>query len=89
MRSIIETIYDYILENNDGFFEQHLISNEEGKAYDEIRDSLTQKQKEVFDKFEELYADRCCETEQEMYFAGFRMGAKIILEIMGADLSNK
>ena len=89
MRSIIETIYDYILDHNDGYYKRYPISNAEGDAYDEIRNSLTEKQKEVFDKFEELYADRHCESEQEMYFAGFRMGARMAFEIMDVEFPNK
>ena len=89
MKPIIEMIYDYILENNDGYFKNYLISDEEGKAYEEIRNSLTKEQKEAFDKFEELYAERHCESEQETYFAGFRMGARMAFEIMGVDIPNK
>ena len=89
MRPLIELIYDYILETDEGYLKKFPISDEEGKAYDEIRNSLTEKQKEAFDKFEELYAERHCESEQETYFAGFRMGARMAFEIMGVDIPNK
>jgi hypothetical protein len=89
MKPIIEIIYDYILENNEGYFKNCLITDEESNAYDEIRNSLTEKQKEAFDKFEELYAERHCESEQETYFAGFRMGARMAFEIMDMDIPNK
>lgn len=82
MRSIIEKIYDYMLESEEGYFKKYHISEEEGKAYDTIRNSLTDSQKEIFDKFEELYSDRHCESEQEAFFVGFRTGAKLVMEIM-------
>lgn len=85
MHSIMERIYVYMLENNGEYFKKQHISDEESKVYNAIRDSLTEKQKEAFDKFEELYAERNCESEEETFFVGFRMGARLAFEIMGLD----
>ncbi len=89
MQSIIKTIFYHTLENSEEKFQRQHATDKEYAAYEAIRNKLSDEQKTLFDNFEELYSERFCESEQEMYFFGFRMGAQMAFEIMNADFKLK
>jgi len=89
MKSIIETIYFHTLESKEVEFQKQHATDKEYAAYKAIRSELTDEQKVLFDNFEELYAERHCDSEEEMYFLGFRMGAQMAFEMMNADFRLK
>ena len=88
MNSIIEEIFYNLLESNQNF-QRVVPSQQELDAYENIRNDLTEKQKNAFDHFEELYSQRYGDSEKELYFLGFRMGAQMAFELMNADFTLK
>lgn len=89
MQSIIEQIFLQTLESGEEKFQRQQITDKEFSAYEAIREHLSDEDKKLFDNFEEASSARYCESEQEMYFFGFRMGARMAFEIMNADFSLK
>ena len=86
MQSIIETLFIELMEDGTRF-QRQIATDSEYAAYKAIRDALNDNQKKAFDKFEELYSNRHCEGIKEIYFYGFRMGARLAFEIMDADFT--
>ena len=88
MKSIIEHLLNYTLEC-EGPFQKLAPTDEEYAAELALEKALNEEQKELFYKFLSLSSDRHCDGEKEAYFLGFQTGAKIALEIMGADFTVK
>lgn len=86
MTSIIDLIYVYVSNREDDFFEKHPTSEKEHTAYTKIRQALTRKQQEELDEYQGLFARRHFDHEKDVYFQGFKMGAKLILEIIDGDV---
>ena len=50
--------------------------------HDNLRATLTDKQKEILEKFDDCYAELTDINEREIFVYAFRLGAKIMLEVM-------
>lgn len=49
---------------------------------DSFWESLSQKQQEEFQQFMEKFAELWCRKNQDMFYTGFCMGARIMMEVM-------
>ncbi|MBQ8860273.1 MAG: hypothetical protein IJ015_02920 [Ruminococcus sp.] len=54
----------------------------------ELSQTLTQQQKETFEKFKETYSELCCCFERDMFAQGFIIATKIIIEVIGTSNSD-
>ena len=52
------------------------------KNEDELTAGLTEKQKEIFDKFKDCTSELSCITEREAFGAGFILATRIMVEVM-------
>ena len=52
---------------------------------DLLRESLSDKQKELLDKFTECITDISSISERDMFIAGFRLGMKLMIDVMKDD----
>ena len=50
--------------------------------HDSLRAMLTDKQKELLEKFDDCYAELTDINEREIFAYAFRLGAKIAIEVM-------
>ena len=86
MNSIIDLIYLHVSNNEEDFFTNHHTSKEEYDAYTKIHQVLTRTQQEELDEYQELFSRRHAKHERDVYFQGFKMGAKLILELIDRDV---
>ena len=49
---------------------------------DSLRESLSDEQKELLDKFIETVTDISSISERDMFIAGFRLGTKLMINVM-------
>ena len=56
---------------------------------DELAETLTNKQKEILEKFEENLNKMHGLAEQDAFSYGFRLGARLIVETFSSPLSDK
>ena len=52
------------------------------KNEDELTSSLTEKQKETFEKFKDCTSELSCITEREAFSVGFILATRIMVEVM-------
>ena len=52
------------------------------KNEDELNSSLTEKQKETFEKFKDCTSELSCITEREAFSSGFILATRIMVEVM-------
>ena len=90
MRSILEELWYGNLCPNAG---SRKITTEEKKLmgyvadhHDNLHSTLTDKQKEMLQKFDDCYAELTDINEREIFVYAFRMGAKITIEIMSPNV---
>lgn len=57
------------------------------KHRDKLQTTLTEKQKEIFEKFDDCYAELTDINEREIFVYAFRLGARIAIEVMSLDVS--
>lgn len=50
--------------------------------HDNLHATLTEKQKEILEKFDDCYAELTDINEREIFVYAFRLGARIMLEVM-------
>ena len=50
------------------------------KNEDELNNSLTEKQKETFEKFKDVTSELSCITEREAFTAGFILATRIMMQ---------
>ncbi len=55
---------------------------------EELNPTLTQKQKETFEKFKDAYSELYCCFERDMFAQGFIIATKIMIEVMGESKSD-
>lgn len=53
-----------------------------GKNEDELKESLTEKQKEVFEKFKDCQNELSLITEQQAFRTGYILATRIMVEVM-------
>ena len=51
----------------------------------ELNETLTDKQKEIFEKFKEAYSELYCCFERDMFAQGFIIAAKIMIEVFKGE----
>ena len=85
MKSFFYCLSKYIYEEYP-HFKHHLADKQELEAYDGIYTQLNEKQRTAFNRFEELYAARQFEYENEIYELGFRMGIKLFFELFAEEI---
>ena len=51
------------------------------KNEDELNNSLTEKQKETFEKFKDVTSELSCITEREAFSAGFILATRIMMQV--------
>ena len=54
--------------------------------HDSLRTTLTDKQKEILEKFDDCYAELTDINEREIFVYAFRLGARIAIEVMSLDI---
>ena len=90
MKSILEELWNgNICPNTD-----HREVSEQAKEligyiadhHDNLQATLTEKQKEILEKFDDCYAELTDINEREIFVYAFRLGAKIAIEVMSWDL---
>lgn len=59
---------------------QYIISHE-----DDLKSTLTEQQKETFEKYKEYRADVESLTEVEAFISGFKLATRIMIEVMQSD----
>ncbi len=52
------------------------------KNEEELNSSLTEKQKETFEKFKDCTSELSCITEREAFCSGFILATRIMVEVM-------
>ena len=86
MKSIIEELYygNVCLEaacgNQDD--EARELRNYILTHYEDLSSTLTEKQKETFEKFNDCTAELNCMTERDIFKYAFRLGARIAIEVL-------
>ena len=53
--------------------------------HDSLRSTLTDKQKEILEKFDDCYAELTGINERDIFVYAFRLGARIAIEAMSLD----
>ena len=90
MRSIIEEIW----YGNISPYTQFREPTKEAKElmgyvadhHDSLYSTLTEKQKEILEKFDDCYAELTSINEREIFSYAFRLGARIAIEVMSFDV---
>lgn len=59
---------------------QHIIRHE-----DDLKSTFTEQQKETFEKYKEYRADLESLTEVEAFISGFKLAARIMMEVTQSD----
>ena len=54
--------------------------------HDNLYSTLTEKQKEMLEKFDDCYAELTSINEREIFSYAFRLGARIAIEVMSFDV---
>ncbi len=80
MTKLLEEIYLILTETEK--FKRSTVSDTEYKAYEAIYNTLTEKQKTLFEDFQELFSDRCCDDGERLFYEGFKVAVKLLLEAL-------
>ena len=90
MRSIIEELwYGNICPNSGGrkvTKEAKDLMRYIADHHDNLQATLTDKQKEILEKFDDCYAELTDISEREIFVYAFRLGARIAIEVMSFDV---
>lgn len=54
--------------------------------YENLHKTLTEQQKEIFEKFEDCQSKLADISERDIFVYGFRLGARIAMEILCTDI---
>ena len=90
MRSILEELWYGNVSPNSGCRE----ATKEAKElmgyisahHDNLQATLTDKQKEILEKFDDCYAELTDINEREIFVYAFRLGARIAIEVMSLEV---
>ena len=89
MKSVLEELWYGNICPNDGFRQKRKEVKElTGYVADHhkaLESTLTDKQKEIFEKFEDCWSELMGINEREIFVYAFRLGASIAIEVMGID----
>ena len=86
MRSILEELwYGNICPNNEcheATSEAKILMGYIADHHDSLQATLTEKQKEILEKFNDCYAELTDMNEREIFAYAFRLGARIAIDVM-------
>ena len=89
MRSILEELfYGNICPNTDCRSKDKATKELMGYIADHhsaLNETLTDKQKEIFEKFNDCYDELTDINEREIFVYAFRLGMRIAIEVMSTD----
>lgn len=89
MPSVIEELWygniDPQVQRVEGNKEIKNLLNLMGKNRDELSATLTDKQNEILEKYDDCVNEMYCIIEQETFAYGFKLGGRIMLETLSCD----
>ena len=89
MRSVLEELwYGNIYPNNESKETTKAVKELVGyiaEHHENLQATLTDKQKEIFEKFDDCYSELTEINEREIFVYAFRLGARIAIEVMNLD----
>ena len=92
MRSIIEELfYGNICPNTDCRTQDNETKQLMGyiaNHHDALLSTLNDQQKEILEKFDDCYSELTDINEQEIFAYAFRLGAQLMLEMLGESTKN-
>ena len=91
MKSILEELfYGNLCPNTDCRSKENEVKELMGYIadhHDNLLATLTDKQKEILEKFDDCYAELTDINEREIFVYAFRLGARIAIEVLSPDYS--
>ena len=91
MKSVLEELfYGNLCPNTDCRSKEKEVEELMGYIadhHDNLLATLTDKQKETLEKFDDCYAELTDINEREIFVYAFRLGAKIAIEVLSPDYS--
>lgn len=89
MRSILEELwYGNICPNGEYYGKSKEVKELTGyiaNHHDDLLTTLTDRQKEILEKFDDCYAELMDLNEREIFTYAFRLGARIAIEVMSFE----
>ena len=88
MKSIIEELwYGNVCPNTkESTKEEKKLMEYIADHHDNLQATLTDKQKEILEKFDDCYAELTDINEREIFVYAFRLGARIAIEVMNFSI---
>ena len=87
MRSILEEMWYGNMCSNTGCREvTKELMGYIADHHDSLQATLTDKQKEILEKFDDCYAELTDINEREIFVYAFRLGARIAIEVMSFEV---
>ncbi len=90
MRSILEELwYGNVFPNIEcrkSTQEARVLMGYIADHHDNLQATLTDKQKEILEKFDDCYLELTDINEREIFIYAFRLGARIAIEVMSFDV---
>lgn len=90
MPSVIEKLWygniDPQVQRVEGNKKVKNLLNLMGKNRDDLSDTLTDKQKEILEKYDDCVNEMYCIIERETFAYGFRLGGRIMLEMLSGNI---
>ena len=81
MQSMMEQLYEQAISGLGICPPKYHTQQEEDTAYDALLSVLSDKQKKLFFKFLDIYADHLSDDAERMYYLGLQQGILLITEI--------
>ena len=89
MPSVIEELWygniDPQIQRVEGNSEINNLLNLMGKNRDELSGTLTDKQKEILEKYDDCVNEMYCIIERETFAYGFKLGGRLMCETLSGD----
>ena len=63
--------------------EYRMLQKKDGELDKRLRETLTQEQKDIMKEQELIRVEMMSMTEQDMFISGFRIGARMVLDVLG------
>ena len=90
MRSILEELwYGNVCPNNgcrEATKEAKELMGYIANHHDSLQATLTEKKKEILEKFDDCYSELTDINEREIFVYAFRLGARIAIEVMSLEV---
>lgn len=89
MRSILEELWYGNISPNDGYYKITKTTKDLmgyiADHHDNLYKTLTDAQKEMLEKLDDCHAELIDINEREIFVYAFRLGARIVIEVMNFD----